>query len=138
VPSINRDSNGTEHKLLKLGRQGWKGVKTTLTWVVQQPLPHFLIIDQEEIRMKFNKCVIVKSKMMNGDKIFMSRWNMQHILKDKITSRCGNNGITNTSNVHTQVVRCMNLIIATIGIIHDKLVEIPSDVICGTTNCYQL
>jgi hypothetical protein len=40
-------------------------------------LPRFLVLNQEEKCLKFNKGVIVKSKMMNRDKIFVARWNME-------------------------------------------------------------
>jgi hypothetical protein len=51
--------------------------------------------------MKLNKSVIVKSKTMNGDEIFLSGWNMENIVENKITGMGGNNGITNTVNCHT-------------------------------------
>jgi hypothetical protein len=62
---MNRNFNGTEHKLSELGRRGWEGVKITLTWVMQQYFPRFSVLDQEEIGVKFNKNVIVKGKTMN-------------------------------------------------------------------------
>jgi hypothetical protein len=67
MPSISRDFDGTEHKLLKLGCRGWERVKTSLTWPVHEHPPRFVILNQEEIRVKFNKSVIIKGKMMNGD-----------------------------------------------------------------------
>jgi hypothetical protein len=68
---------------------------------VQQGLPHFLILDQEEIRMKFNKGVIIKGKKMNGNNTLVCGWDMQHIVKHEIAKGGGNNGITNTTNMHT-------------------------------------
>jgi hypothetical protein len=53
------------------------------------------------IGLRFNKRVIIKSKPINGDKIFVGEWDMQDIGKDKIITRSGNNGITNMVNVHT-------------------------------------
>jgi hypothetical protein len=44
----------------------------------------------------------------------------------------GNNGITNTSNVRTGSICCMDLIGADVGIMRGQLVEGPSDVIGGT------
>jgi hypothetical protein len=61
-----------------------KGVDASLTCAVQQHLPYFSVLNQEEKHVKLNKCVIAKSKMMNRDKIFMARWNMQDIVEDKI------------------------------------------------------
>jgi hypothetical protein len=49
----------------------------------------FLILDQEEIRMKFNKSVIIKGKMMNGNKALVCGWDMQHIVKHEITRGVG-------------------------------------------------
>jgi hypothetical protein len=62
-----------------------KGVEASLTCAVQQHLPHFSVLNQEEKQVKLNKSVIAKSKLMNRDKIFMARWNMQDIVEDKIT-----------------------------------------------------
>jgi hypothetical protein len=40
----------------------------------------FSILNHGEIWVKFNKGVIIKSKTMNGEKIFMSGKHMQNII----------------------------------------------------------
>jgi hypothetical protein len=40
----------------------------------------FLILDDKEIGVKFNKGVIVKSKMMSRNKIFVGSGNMRDIM----------------------------------------------------------
>jgi hypothetical protein len=66
-----------------------KGVEASLTCAVQQHISHFSVLNQEEKQVKLNKCVIAKSKMMNRDKIFIARWNMQDIVEDKIMMEVG-------------------------------------------------
>jgi hypothetical protein len=56
--------------------KGGGGVKTTLTWSVKKHPPHFLILDHKEIGVEFNKDVVVKSKSMNKNKIFVGSGNM--------------------------------------------------------------
>jgi hypothetical protein len=46
------------------------------TWSMLQHVPHFSILNQEKIGVKFNKCFIIKSKPMNGDKVFVGGWDM--------------------------------------------------------------
>jgi hypothetical protein len=87
MPSINRDFDSTKHKLSESECQGWKGVEASLTCAVQQHIPHFSVLNQEEKQVKLNKYVIAKSKMMNKDKIFMARW--QDIVEDKIMMEVG-------------------------------------------------
>jgi hypothetical protein len=101
MPSINRDFNGTEHKLLKIRCEGRERVKPSLTWPVQEHPLCFSILDQEEIMVKSNKGVIIKGKVMNRDEILVSRRNMKNMIESKIMNRDGNNGFTNMSNVHT-------------------------------------
>jgi hypothetical protein len=102
---------------------------------VQQHLPHLLILNDKEIGVKFNKGVIVKSKTMNGNKIFMGCGNMKYIIQDKIMGRSGDNSITNMSNVHTRPVGCMNLIVTVVGIMHGQLVKISCDMVRSTRIC---
>jgi hypothetical protein len=71
MPPINEDFDGIKHKLLKLGRRGWKGIEATLTQSVQHHLLHFSVLNKKEVRMKLNERVVIKSKTMNRDKIFM-------------------------------------------------------------------
>jgi hypothetical protein len=61
---------------------------------VQEHLPRFVILNQEEIWMKFNKGIIIKSKSMNINEIFVGGGNMQAIIKDKIAMGSGNNSFT--------------------------------------------
>jgi hypothetical protein len=46
--------------------------KDYLTWPVQQHLSHFTILNQEEIGVKFNKNIIIKSKTMNREKVLQT------------------------------------------------------------------
>jgi hypothetical protein len=36
-------------------------------------LPHFFVLNQKEIWMKFNKDIVIQGKMMNRNKIFFVR-----------------------------------------------------------------
>jgi hypothetical protein len=101
VPLINGYFDGTKNKLSEFGRRWRKGVETTLTWTVEQEPPHFLIHNKKDIGVKLNKGVIVKSKSMNRNKIFVGGGNMKDIVQSKITGGSGDNRIANTSNVHT-------------------------------------
>jgi hypothetical protein len=66
ISTINQNFDGTKHKLLKFGYGGCNGVKAPLTFAVQQDLPHFFVLDQEEKGVKFNKGITIKGKAMNG------------------------------------------------------------------------
>jgi hypothetical protein len=101
VPMINRNFNGTKHKLPKFGHRRWKRIEPPLYMDRAEAPSSFFILHQEKEREKFNKGIIVKVKLMNENKIFMCGRNMQHIFQHKITRRSGNNRITNTSNIHT-------------------------------------
>jgi hypothetical protein len=101
VPSINGYFDGTKDKLPEFGCWWRKGVEATLTWTVEQQPPHFSILDKKDIGVKLNKCVIVKSKSMNRNKIFVGGGNMKNVVQGKIAGRSGDNRITNTSIVHT-------------------------------------
>jgi hypothetical protein len=96
---------------------------------VQEHLPHFLIINQKEKWVKFNKGVIIKSKPMKRNKIFLGRRDVQDMIKDKITMWSGS--FTNTWNVHTCPVCSMDLIMAGVVIMHSQLVEVPGDMVGG-------
>jgi hypothetical protein len=98
---------------------------------VQEHLPHFLIINKKDKWMKFNKGVIIKSKPMNRNKIFLDRRGVQDMIKDKITMGSENNSFTNTWNVHTCLVCSMDLIMVGVVIMHSQLVEVPGDMVGG-------
>jgi hypothetical protein len=93
-------------------------VEAAFTRPMQQHLLCFLVLNQKEIWMKFNKYIIIKSKLMNGNKIFVGGRNMQDIIKDKITMESGNNSFTNMSDVHTYPIYSMDMIIVGVVIIH--------------------
>jgi hypothetical protein len=93
--------DGTEHELPKLGCGGRQWVETTPTWSVQQHLLRFSILNQKEVGLKLNKGVIIKSKAMNGNQIFVCGWDMKDMIKNKIMIGSGNNSFTNAINVHT-------------------------------------
>jgi hypothetical protein len=81
---------------------------------MKQHLPRLTVLNQKEIWMELDKGVIIQSKPMNQNKIFMSGSYMQDVIKDKITTGSGDNGFTNMSNVHTFAICCMDLIGASI------------------------
>jgi hypothetical protein len=89
----------------------------------------FSILNKKEIGVKFDESIIVKGKLMKGDQIFMCGRNMQDIVQGKGTSGGGNNRSSNVSNGHTGSVCIMDLIMATIGVMHCKLVKMSSDVV---------
>lgn len=68
---------------------------------MQQHLLRFSILNQKEVGVKLNKGVIIKSKAMNGNQIFVCGWDMKDMIKNKITIGSGNNSFTNAINVHT-------------------------------------
>jgi len=56
---------------------------------VQQHLLRFSILNQKEVGVKLNKGVIIKSKAMNGNQIFVCGWDMKDMIKNKITIGVG-------------------------------------------------
>jgi hypothetical protein len=72
--------------------------------------------------VKFNECVIIQGKMMNRNKAFLCERDMQDIIKNKITARIGNTSFTNASYVHTYSISSMNLVSASITIMHSEAV----------------
>jgi hypothetical protein len=126
MPSIDRKLDGAKELL-----HGRERIKATLTWAVQQHLPRVSILDQEKIWVKLNECIIIKSKPMNRDEIFVGSGNIQNIIKNEIAGWSGNNRFANTRNLHTCTVSRMYLIVAVVAIMHGELVELASDVIRG-------
>jgi hypothetical protein len=57
---------------------------------------------------------------------------MQDVIKNKITSRIGNNSFTNVSYVHTCSISSMNLISANIKIMHSEVIQVSCNVVGGT------
>jgi hypothetical protein len=47
---------------------------------MQEHLRRVLILDQENIGMEFNEGVIIKGKVMNGNQVLMSGWNVENIV----------------------------------------------------------
>jgi hypothetical protein len=131
MPTINRNFNGTEDELAKLGCRWWKRIEATLTLSVQQHLLRLSILNQEEMGEKFNEHVIIKSEAMNGNKVLIRGWNMEDIGEGEGVSGGGNNGSTNMSYVHTWSVSHMNLIVAGVGIVHHEMVEVTGYMISG-------
>jgi hypothetical protein len=101
MPTINENFDSIENKLVKLGSRWWKRIKATLAMPTQQHLLCFLVLNQEEKRVKLNKSIVVKSETMNGNKVLISGGNMKDIGGGKGASGGGNNGGTNTGYVHT-------------------------------------
>jgi hypothetical protein len=101
MPTINGNFDSIENKLVKVRGRWWKRIKATLTLVVQQHLLHFSVLNLEEKGVKLNKSIIVKSEMMNVNKVLISGGNMKDIGEGKGESGGGNNESTNTGYVHT-------------------------------------
>jgi hypothetical protein len=59
--------------------------------------------------VKFNEYLIIKSKFLDGYKIFCARGDMENIIEDKITRGGGNNRRTNMRYLHTYPVCRMDL-----------------------------
>jgi hypothetical protein len=74
------------------------------------------------MRVKLNKGMIIKVKFINKDKMFLSMKNMNHIVELESAMRGGNYRSTNTSNVHTCVIRCLDLISAMIPVMHSQFI----------------
>jgi hypothetical protein len=71
------------------------------------------------------------SKPMNGNKVSLRTRNMQNIFKGKIMMRCEKCRLTNMSNPHTSSICSMNLVLASVLLPHDKLVQFTSNLICS-------
>jgi hypothetical protein len=82
--------------------------------------------------VKLNKCVVIKSKSINRNKVFISRGDMQDIVKGKVAGRCGNNGGTDMSNVHIWPVGCVDLVGAGGRCMHSQVVQVTGNMISGT------
>jgi hypothetical protein len=132
MPTISQNLDGIEDKLVKLGCRWWKRIKAPLTLPVQHHLLHFLVLNQKEIGVKLNKCIIVKSEMMHGNNVLISGGNMKDIGEGERLSGGGNNGSTNTGYVHTLVVSRMNLVVTGVRIMHREMVEVTGYMICST------
>jgi hypothetical protein len=87
------------------------------------------MLDNEEIRVKFKKDVIVKSDSMNRGKIVGSLRNMKDMIKFKIMMRSTNNSMTNMSNMHTWPTCNVNLISSVVGVFHSQFIQFTSDMI---------
>lgn len=83
----------------------------------------------------FNKGMIVRSKSMNGDKIFICFRNIKDIVQGKITIRGTNKTLTNLTDSHTCTVGSMHLISATIRITCGELLKFADYVVGGTGIC---
>jgi hypothetical protein len=79
VPSTNGYFDGTKNKLPEFGCWWRKGVEATLTWTWSSTILVFLSLIKKT-GVKLNKRVIVKSKLMNGNKIFVGGGDMKNIL----------------------------------------------------------
>jgi hypothetical protein len=113
--------------LSNLDVEGGRGYRPPLHGLCNNTFLIFLILNHEKIGVKFNKRVIIKSKSMNGHKMFVGGWDMQDIVKDMVMTRSGNYGITNMVNVYTWSIGCMNLILAKVGVMHGELVHVRDE-----------
>jgi hypothetical protein len=68
-----------------------KRIETSPTWTMEHNLLRDLILNQEKERVKLNKVIFVKGKMVNGDELFMSMWNVKDIIEVKWSNRSGYN-----------------------------------------------
>jgi hypothetical protein len=132
MPPFSRDFDGTEDQLAELGWWLWKGIDAAFTRPIKEHVPHFSVLNQKEIGVKLNKYVIIQGKAMNRIKTLMGRRHMQNIVKDKTTTGSGDNGFTNTVNVHILAICSMDLTSANIAIMHGEFIQVLGDMIHGT------
>jgi hypothetical protein len=82
--------------------------------------------------MKFNEHAIIKSKFVNRYEIFGGSGDVEHIIKNKMAGRNGNNRRTNMSHHHNCAICYMDLIRAGVGLLHGELIKVSSNVIGST------
>jgi len=51
--------------------------------------------------MIFNKNIVIRCKAMDGGKVFVSLWNIENIIKNKISTRGTNQTTTDLTDSHT-------------------------------------
>jgi hypothetical protein len=57
---------------------------------------------------------------MDGDNLFVGMRNMEDMIKMQWVGGCGNNRLANMINIHTCTIRCPNLIIAIVAVMHGQ------------------
>jgi hypothetical protein len=83
--------------------------------------------------MIFNKYVIIGCKTMNGSEIFVSLWNIKHIVKDEITGRGTNSTMTNLTDSHTCTAGGVDLVVAGVLVSRGEFFQLPGDMISSTS-----
>jgi hypothetical protein len=91
-----------------------------------------LILNQEKERVKLNKCVVIKSKMMNGYKLFVCIGNMKNLIEVEKASGGGYDRLTNVINIHTFLISSPDLIIALVPLMHHQLLKFTGDMMRST------
>jgi hypothetical protein len=69
MPPSSRDFYGTKDKLPMMRVEEGRGCLYTARAAAPST---FSILNKKEVWVKFNKCIIIKSKPMNGNKILVS------------------------------------------------------------------
>jgi hypothetical protein len=90
-----------------------------------------LIFHIKEPWVKLKKNIVVKSKMMNGNKAFGGMWNMKNFVEMQVLRGSINDCMTNMTNAHTLPICRMDLITALVLLLHGELVELTGDVVGG-------
>jgi hypothetical protein len=88
---------------------------------MQKHSPRVWILNQKEIRMIFNRHVIISSETMNGNEISLRR-HMQNIAKGRNMRGSIKCGMMNVSNLHTSTIGSMDLLLPIVLLSHGKLV----------------
>jgi hypothetical protein len=133
MPLLHRRFGDIDTLLVRHGVQRRNGVKPIFTWPVQKGSPRGPILDKKKGGVKFKENIIISSGTMYRSKITGGLRNMQNIFKKYATMRGRNCRVTNMLYCHTDPFARMDLIIATIILPHDELVEVVSDVVGSST-----
>jgi hypothetical protein len=71
MPLSSRIFAGDEHMFVgSRSHAAWKRIETSSSFAVQESFPQLLILDKENLEVKFKENIVVRGNMMNGCKVF--------------------------------------------------------------------
>jgi hypothetical protein len=82
--------------------------------------------------MQFNEGVVIKIKMMNGNKVFMNTGYVKDMIKVQRMRSSGNDRITNVVNIHTCTICGPNQMVVLVPLKHGQLLKFSGNVVGGT------
>jgi hypothetical protein len=115
--------------------RGWSGgaakerIKASPRPAFQKSFSWLSILSKKEIRVKFQKDIVIRCNVVNRGKILGRFGDMQDIIQEKITTKSTNNRMTNVFNMHTCAIGYVDLIRAIILVFHGKFLKLSTDMI---------